>query len=190
MIKDGQSGARLQLTIIALVFFGPLLVATWMYTTGRLLPSGHSNHGELLLPVVNLAEAVPGSPLPALADGRWVLLYANDAQCESSCRDALYRSRQIRLMLGKDMDRLSRVFLHGDSPLDTVFLENEHKGLQTITDKGLAAMLEHKRPAELASGGIYLVDPLSNLVMYFSPELDPRDIAADLQHLLELSRIG
>jgi hypothetical protein len=36
-------------------------------------------------------------------------------------------------MLGKEMDRLIRVFLHGDSAPDTVLLADEHEGLVTLT---------------------------------------------------------
>jgi hypothetical protein len=39
-------------------------------------------------------------------------------------------------------------------------------------------------------GGIYLIDPLANLVMYFPPDLGPRELVDDVKHLLRLSRIG
>ena len=185
-----SKGGRLQLAIIALVFFGPLILATWMYMSGRLQPAGTTNHGTLLTPVAALADEMPESPVVALADGKWLLLYANETSCEESCRDALFRQRQIRLMLGQEMDRIVRVFLHGDATPDRVFLDNEHQGLKTITDNGLASLLEERRPEGLRPGGIYLVDPLANLVMYFAPDLDPRDVVEDLKHLLELSRIG
>ncbi|MGI9261819.1 MAG: hypothetical protein ACR2QR_07275, partial [Woeseiaceae bacterium] len=53
---------RLQLVFIAVVFLGPLILATWMYRSGALAPDGSSNHGALIEPVVNIAESVPGSP--------------------------------------------------------------------------------------------------------------------------------
>jgi hypothetical protein len=59
-----------------------------------------------------------------------------------------------------------------------------------MKDKGLRELLEKKRPMDLVSGGIYLFDPLANLVMYFPPDLDPRDMVDDIKHLLKLSRIG
>jgi hypothetical protein len=71
-----------------------------------------------------------------------------------------------------------------------VFLEGEHPGLKTISDKGLEELLDKKRPQDQVPGGIYLVDPLANLVMYFPPDLEPRDIVDDIKHLLRLSRIG
>ena len=93
-------------------------------------------------------------------------------------------------MLGKDMDRVGRIFLHGESLPDKVFLDDQHRGLITISDKSLGALLEERRPKELPPGGIYLVDPLDNLIMYFPPDIVPGDMADDLKHLLELSRIG
>jgi hypothetical protein len=185
-----SKGGRLQISIIALVFFGPLIVATWMYMSGRLQPEGRTNHGELLLPAVNLGDVLGESPILGASDAPWRLVYANEAVCDDPCVEALYRLRQIRLMLGKDMDRVGRIFLHGDSAPDKVFLDEQHQGLITITDMALSELLEERRPKEVPPGGIYLVDPLDNLIMYFSPDILPGDMADDVEHLLELSRIG
>ena len=67
---------------------------------------------------------------------------------------------------------------------------NQHAGLITMTDLSLARLLEEKRPAELLPGGSYLIDPLGNLVMYFPPNLDPKEMVGDIKHLLKLSHIG
>lgn len=182
---------RLQLTLIAAVFAGPLALAAWMYySNSSLTPASGSNKGALLLPIVSLRAAEPKSDLHKIAPDQWLMLYANTAECGDTCRDALVRLRQSRLMLGKDMPRVVRVFLHGDSAPDTVSLEQQHAGLITITDRGLSALLEDKRPADLQSGGCYLIDPLGNLVMYFPPELNPKDMVGDIKHLLKLSHIG
>ena len=181
---------RLQLLGIAAVFLGPLLLATWMYRTGALVPAGFSNHGTLIEPAVSIRDELPASPLNSVADGQWVLLYASGDACGDACREALYRLRQTRLMAGREMDRIVRVFLHGDSPPDRVFLEGEHPGLKTMNDKGLKRLLEEKRPQNAMPGGIYLFDPLANLVMYFPPDLDPRNLVDDVKHLLKLSQIG
>ncbi len=191
MKKRKDIKGRLQLTLIALVFFGPLILAAWLYFSGEgLRPQGRSNHGALLEPIVNVAEALPDSPITEYVDSHWFLIYAHDGACDQTCKDALYTLRQSRLMLGDDMDRLQRVFLHGDSPLDTVFLADEHAGLITLRDGSLTELLENKKPAELAANGYFLVDPLGNLVMYFRPDIDPRAMVEDIEHLLRLSRIG
>jgi hypothetical protein len=190
MTPSLNKSGRLQISIIALVFFGPFILAGWMYMTGRLQPVGRTNHGELLDPVVNLRDAVSDSPLFAAGAAPWRLLYVNEAACDEPCRAALYRMRQIRLMLGKDMDRVDRFFLHGDSLPDKVFLDDQHRGLITISDKNLGELLQERLPKALSSGGIYLVDPRDNLIMYFSPDVPPGDMADDLKHLLGLSQIG
>ena len=191
MTATTQRKGRLQLLLIAAVFLGPLVFAAWLYFSGQhLAPEGRTNAGELLQPIVNLADAVPDSPLNTAGDGRWVLLYANTGTCDEACRFSLYTLRQARRMLGREMDRLVRVFLHGDSPPDTLFLAGEHEGLITLQDRELDDLLKNKKPADLAGGGYYLVDPLGNLVMYFHPDIDPQAMVEDIEHLLELSRIG
>jgi hypothetical protein len=185
------AAGRLQLLLIAAVFAVPLAMAAWMYYfDNSLVPESGSNKGALLLPIVSLGDQLPQSQLHSIAPQQWLLLYANDHACGGDCEQALVRLRQSRLMLGKDMQRVARVFLHGDSVPDTVLLNEQHTGLITMTDKDLAVLLEEKRPTGLPAGGCYLIDPLGNLVMYFPPNLDPKEMVGDIKHLLKLSHIG
>lgn len=181
--------ARLQLLLIAGLFLGPLILATLMYYGGLdLRPSGRSNHGVLLEPVRQLSDRYP--ELRELSGGQWLLVYSNTDACNDDCRDALYALRQSRLMLGNDMNRLTRLFLHGDIPPDKVFLDEQHEGLRTLNNGSLAEDLWSALPRDVPSAGFFLLDPLGNLVMYFRPDLSPREMVGDIQHLLELSRIG
>jgi hypothetical protein len=191
MNNTPQRKGRIQFLLIAAIFLGPLAIAAWMYfSQSSLIPEGRTNHGTLLQPIVRLADALPDSGLHAVSEGRWLLLYANRGACDDSCEYSLYTLRQSRLMLGKEMDRLVRVFLHGDTPPDTVLLAEQHEGLATLQDDRLGELLDGKRPAGLAPGGYFLVDPLGNLVMYFSPDTDPGAMVEDMKRLLKQSRIG
>jgi hypothetical protein len=191
MTAEKTGRGRVQLLLIAAVFLGPLALATWLYFAGQdLTPTGRTNNGALLQPIANLKDAVPESPLYPHSDGHWVLLYANDAACDEACAHSLYTLRQSRLMLGDEMSRLVRVFLHGDTAPDTVLLADEHRGLVALSDGALKELLDNKKPTDLEAGGYYLVDPLGNLVMYFRPDIDPGAMVEDINHLLELSRIG
>ncbi len=186
-----QEKSRLQLLLIALVFLGPLAVAAWLYFQGEsIAPTGRTNHGALLEPIINISASLSSAEVSKRKDRGWLLVYTNTTNCDDACRDALYTYRQARLMLGKEMDRVRRVFLHGDTLPDTVFLAEEHPGLITTEDNSLDGLLNNKRPAELPAGGYYLIDPLGNLVMYFRPDLDPAQMVDDIKHLLRLSRIG
>jgi len=189
--RTKQRVGRLQLLLIAAVFLGPLLVAAWMYYQGdSMQPQGRTNHGALLEPIENLADALPDSTIHTFYEQSWVLLYSHDTACDATCKDALYTLRQSRLMLGKEMDRLTRVFLHGNSPPDAVFLADKYAGLMTMEDGNLTKLLNNKKPANLPTNGYYLIDPLGNLVMYFQPDLDPSEMVDDIKRLLKLSRIG
>jgi len=187
---SNKSRGKLQLALVALAFGAPLLLATWMYKSDHWLPAGGTNYGSILQPIVNIADLLPSSPVVPLLDNQWLMLYVHNAPCETACLEALYRLRQSRLMLANEMNRVTRVFLHGESTPDRVFLEEQHGGLVTIIDQDLGDLLGAKRPAEQGAGGIYLIDPLGNLVMYFSSDLPPGEMVEDVKHLLKLSRIG
>ena len=191
MTPEKDIKGRLQLILIALVFFGPLILAAWMYFIGPgLRPDGRTNHGALLEPIVSIAEELPDSTLNAHNDGHWLLIYENSGLCDEACEYSLYTLRQVRLMLGKEMDRLKRVFLHGDSAPDKVLLGEQHAGLIALEDSSLSDLLQKKKPEALATGGYFLVDPLGNLVLYFRPDIDPSDMVEDIKRLLKHSRIG
>ena len=189
MTGAGRKKGRIQFLIIAAVFFGPLLFAAWLYYQGGAFqPETRVNHGALLEPIINLEDELPVSAIHA--NRAWRLVYANGGPCDDVCRQALHTIRQSRLMLGKEMDRVLRVFLHGDEAPDNLLTADEHQGLITLRDDALRSVLDNKKPRALAAGGYYLIDPHGNLVMYFSPETAPRDMVDDIKRLLKLSRIG
>jgi len=191
MSNPNRASSRALLLMIAAVFFGPLLFAGWLYYKGELVqPIGRTNNGALLEPVTNLVDVLPDSPLYEHNPGYWLLTYQNRGDCDEGRRRGLYTTRQLRRMLGKEMDRVRRIFLHGESLPDTVFLADVQKGLISLRDEDLSELLDQKRPIGLAAGGYYLIDPHGNLVMYFHPDLDPGDIIDDIKRLLKLSRIG
>lgn len=189
--KPRQGSGRTQLFLIALIFAVPLLGAIWLYYGENApRPEGRSNHGALLTPVISLADELGDSPLLAATADHWALVYVQRGPCDTDCEDALFRMRQSRLMLGNDMSRVRRVLLHGLDAPDTLFLEEEHAGLVALQDPTASQALGDSRPRNLGAGGLYLIDPLGNLVMYFPDDISPRQLVDDIEHLLELSRIG
>lgn len=190
MDQTRRKKGRVRLILIMLFFLGPLFAAWWLYFGQILQPAGRTNHGDLVDPVINLWARQPESSLVAESGDKWLMIYANMAPCDNACRQSLYMLRQAWLVLGNNMARVHRVFLHGESPPDRVFIEKQHQGLITIRDDGLFQVLAESGPGDDRPGGIYLLDPLGNLVMYFPPELDSADMVEDIWHLLESSRIG
>jgi cytochrome oxidase Cu insertion factor (SCO1/SenC/PrrC family) len=193
---------RRQLIALAALFFVPLAVAFWMYygPTGW-RPAGDASKGDLIDPARPLATiALPTMDGPAtdaaFLRGKWTMLYVGDGLCDSRCRKALYLTRQSRIALNKDMDRVQRVFLVTGRCCDREFLAAEHPDLivARVEDDASAAVLEPFPPYDgvpvAAAGRIYLVDPLGNLLMSYSPGAPDKALLADVKKLLRLSHIG
>lgn len=186
--------SRLVPTLLALLFFGPLFVAVLMYYAGgdQWRPSGTKAHGQLVLP----PRSLPTGPIPlregAAADfgGKWSMLYVGRGDCDASCQEALYRTRQVRRALGKEMSRVQRYFIATSGAPDPGFLAAQHPGMLVLAeglgarDQVLAAL------GEFAEGDVFIVDPLGNLVMRFPAGTPMKDIHTDLELLLKASQIG
>jgi len=196
-----RSGRR-RLLALAALFFVPLAVAFWMYyAPGGWRPSGDASKGDLIDPARPLPElAVPtmdGTPTGAeFLRGRWTMLYVGDGLCDDRCRKALYLTRQTRIALNKDMDRVQRVFLVTDRCCDRAFLAQEHSDLVVaLVDDAASARLLAPFPtydgvSVAAAGRIYLVDPLGNLLMSYAPAAPEKALLTDVKKLLRLSHIG
>ena len=68
-------------------------------------------------------------PRPDFLRGKWSMVYVGDGLCDDRCRKALYLTRQSRIALNKDMDRVQRVFLVTGRCCDRGFLAQEHPDL-------------------------------------------------------------
>jgi cytochrome oxidase Cu insertion factor (SCO1/SenC/PrrC family) len=193
---------RRQLLGLAALFFVPLAVAFWMYygPTGW-RPAGDASKGDLIDPARPLAAiALPtmdgGTTDARLLTGKWTVLYVGDGLCDERCRKALYLMRQSHIALNKDMDRVQRVFLVTGRCCDRGFLSEEHPDLVVarVEDAASAALLEPFPTfggVPIADAGrIYLVDPLGNLLMSYSPTAPDKSLLSDLKKLLRLSHIG
>lgn len=193
---------RRQLLLLAALFFVPLAVAFWMYygPTGW-RPAGNASRGDLITPARPLAEIVLATAdgaqtQPGFLRGQWSIVYIGDGLCDDHCRKALYLSRQSRVALNKDMDRVQRVFLVTGRCCDRGFLTAEHPDLVVarVDDDASAALLEPFPTyggVPLADAGrLYIVDPLGNLMMSYAPTAPEKALLTDLKKLLRLSHIG
>jgi len=178
---------RWGLILIALLFFVPIWSA--MYLVERWRPAGTVNHGVLVDPLQQVDDfegrAVDGSQVAAgyFAD-HWTLVYYAETGCGEPCGLALYYMRQVRIALGKDMDRVRRLLLVGSEPDYSLasMLEMEHPRVDVLVTE-VPTPFDHV-------GAIHVVDPLGNLMMYYPPGVEPKGMLDDLKRLLKLSKIG
>jgi len=192
-----------QLVLLAALFFVPLAVAFWLYygpTSWR--PVGGTNKGDLVDPAVPLPAVALAKPDGTrtgtdLLQGKWTIAYLGDGACDERCREALYLSRQSRIALNKDMDRVQRVFLATGNCCDSEFLAAEHPDLAVAVlgnDADSRALLA-KIPAlggvpPATAGRLYVIDPLGNLVLSYSAAAPDKALLTDVKKLLRLSHIG
>lgn len=193
-MTDTVRKGRRTLLLLALVFLGPMAVAMVLYFTGfQVRPAGTTEHGVLYQPArqtPEVAMTLPGEPgASATLRGKWTLIVVGPGDCDAGCRQALVEMRQVRRALGKDMDRVQRLFVVTEGSADGAFLAAEHPGLGVLADDpGVAALAG--TAGTLASGDIVLADPLGNLVMRYPAGTGMKGIHADLKHLLKISTIG
>ncbi len=198
-----QRGRR-QLLLLAALFFVPLASAFWLYYgPGDWRPAGGTNQGDLVDPAVPLPDVVLAQPggtttPPGWLRGRWTILYLGPGECDERCRKALYLSRQTRLALNKDIDRVQRVFL-ATAPCcaDLAAVVAEHPDLVIAIlgdDAGSRSLMSAvPAPSDVPASGAgrhYLVDPLGNLVLSYGPTAPDKALLGDLRRLLKLSHIG
>jgi cytochrome oxidase Cu insertion factor (SCO1/SenC/PrrC family) len=177
--------------LVALVCALPVVASYLTFYVWR--PSGSTNYGELLevkpLPDVVLRGLDGSSFAPSDLRGKWVLLAVDTGGCDASCRDKLFKIRQIRLMQGKDMDRIERVWLVSDGVPPDPELARLHQGARLLEASGqdLNALLPGEdRPRDF----IYVIDPLGNLMMRYRRDADPNGMKKDFVRLLKVSRVG
>ncbi len=185
---------RLYLLFIVACFAAPLAAAGWL--AGHWTPGNTIQHGELLHPAQPLDLRLTSlDGRPTALQGRWILLYAGSARdCDARCHTALYDLRQVRLALGKEMERMETVLLLDAMPDVALrqWLADEHAAMTVgVDDAGVQSRLMEAFARTDATGDwIYLIDPLGNLLMRYPVTVEPRGVLKDLQRLLKWSRIG
>ena len=194
-LPDPQPRSKAKLYLIIAICAAPLLFSYLSYYVIK--PEGRTNYGTLLdprqYPMPTLHAVLQGGSAQELNayHGKWIMLQVSSSDCALACQNGLFAMRQLRLMQGKEMDRIERVLLvPDDGPMETMLLR-EYDGLHIlrVDPKALQAWL----PADADTGiedRLYLIDPLGNLMMRYQRNADPANVKKDLVKLLTASSIG
>ena len=190
-----KAQGRWKLFAIILVCASPLIASYLTYYVIK--PEGRTNYGALIDPRQHPMPPLGATTLdgkPADLDaykGKWIMLQADSGDCAEACRTKLFQQRQLRLIQGKEMDRVERVWLvTDDKPIDTVLLR-EYDGTRVL--RADPAKLRQWLPVEQGAAvtdHVYMIDPLGNLMMRFPKNPDPNKMKKDVSKLLRASSIG
>ncbi len=191
--------SRLKLALVISVFAGPLLAAfIWYYGfDADRAPAGQSNHALLIEPAVPLAafENLRYDQRPANLESLqkfWTVVHLVKQPCDDDCRKSLYNTRQTRIAVGKDGNRVQRyLILQNEDLLAQLQAGHADASFLIDSDRGLGSQVRAIfRENGLGADDAIVIDPLGNAMMAVPADLDPRLFLKDLKKLLKISRIG
>ena len=160
-------------------------------------PQARTNYSELITPTREMPEALAmgnlagDSVTAASLHGQWLLVVVAGGACDALCEKQLYVQRQLRETLGREKDRVDKVWLIPDSaPPRAAVLEAISAGQPTtvlhVDATALAQWLVPSQGQQLADH-IYLVDPMGQWMMRTPANPDPGKLKRDLDRLLRAS---
>lgn len=186
---------RWKLFLVILICALPLILSYVTYYVIK--PTSRTNYGTLLdprlYPIPRLNSVLQGGGPEELSEfkGKWVMLQVSSSNCQAPCQNGLFAMRQLRLMQGKDMDRIERVLLITDNqPMETSLIR-QYDGVHILrADSGPVNAWLPVEQGETVQDRLYLIDPLGNLMMRYNVDADPNKVKKDIIKLLKASSIG
>jgi len=125
--------------------------------------------------------------------GHWVLVnVVQQAECLQVCLDSLHKSRQITLMMGKDIARIRRLALLEAGTTVQILTQEWQDDARLIKASASPRLVEAvtRVVGKLEPGMLVIMDPLGNLMMKYAVGYDPYKVRNDLSKLLRISQIG
>ena len=173
---------RVMLVVLFAIAIVPLVGAYWLYESSRSAkPWGTTNRGELLDPIVSVADlkisAADGKA--SLVSGQWWLVVVESGGCPQECQSAVHQLHQLHILLGRDASRVRRALVSmGDAPLDESVRKNYPE------------LVLFNAPPDALRPGVYIVDPLGNVVLRYDYRDADKPVLEDMKQLLKVSHIG
>ncbi len=167
---------RWTMVFVLLVCMAPVVASYFTYHVIR--PSGHARYGELIDPQRPLPD-VPTTGLDGAAGnlralkGQWLLVSVAPASCDKACQSNLYWQRQLRETLGREKDRVDRVWLVTDEATPAAAMQpalSEFTVLR-VPAATVSGWLQPEAGHQIGEH-IYVVDPMGNWMMRFPAAMD------------------
>jgi hypothetical protein len=185
---------RIKMLLVLALCAAPVIASYLAYFVIK--PEGRSNYGSLIQPTRSMPELalqrLDGQALSSQAlHGQWLLLVVAAADCPAACEQRLYAQRQLREMLGRERDRLDKVWLvtgpgQPRAPLLSALLAPPEVAVLRVDAAALARWLVPEAGHALEDH-LYLVDPMGEWMMRFPVEFDPAKVKRDIDRLLRAS---
>jgi hypothetical protein len=182
---------RVKMLLVLLVCAAPVVASYFSYFVLR--PQARTNYGSLILPTRSLPalalRTLDGQPVEAASlRGQWLLLALGPSDCPAGCQKHLYMQRQLREMLGRERDRVDKLWLVTDTAevpaeLRTALAADPSLQVLRVPRESLAAWLQPEAGHALEDH-LYLVDPMGEWMMRMPADAEPARVKRDLDRLL------
>ena len=185
---------RLKMLLVLLVCAAPVIASYLTYYVIR--PAGRTNYSTLVLPTRSMPDlalrTLDGATLKASTlRGQWLLLVVGPAACDAGCEKRLFMQRQLREMLGRDRERLDKVWLITDEQVLPGAMQSALQGAAPVRALRVprAAVASWLAPADgqALEDHLYLVDPMGEWMMRVPADPDPGRVKRDLERVLRAS---
>jgi len=198
MNKQQQKNRRTIVLLFAMSII-PFSIAWFLSANSDFLKKG-TNQGILITPPVTTEtkeflgfDAFSTENLKEL-QGHWVLMNVlPNSECNDICQKAIHKTKQLRLMMNKDLTRIRRVAViipDVDAEKAKQWWTDDLRLIRIKPASSLLKKLRAIRKEGIPDGMLFLMDPLGNLMMQYQPEFDPYEVKRDLGKLLRISQIG
>jgi hypothetical protein len=186
---------RMKMLLVLAICAAPVIASYLSFYVFR--PQGRTNYSELVSPQRPIPPDLPLTDLQGVAikaeslKGQWLLIVVSGGACDATCEKHLWLQRQLRETLGREKDRVDKLWLVVDDVaprakiLDAIRTNTEMTVLR-VPKAALSAWLEPVAGQALGDP-IYIVDPLGNWMMRSPADPDAVKLKHDVEKLLRAS---
>ena len=189
------ANGRFKMLLVLAVCAAPVIASYLTYFVIR--PEGRTNYSELVEPLRPIPADLPltdlqGAPVRAeTLKGQWLMVVVSGAACDAVCEKQLWVQRQLRETLGREKDRLDKVWLIDDAaaprPQTLAAIQtNTNATVLRVPARALSAWLQ-PAAGQALEAHMYIVDPLGNWMMRVPANPEPAKLKRDVEKLLRAS---
>ncbi len=195
-------GRRVMLAVL-LVCAAPVVASYVTYFFIR--PEARTNYSELILPQRPIPAALAlhdlrGKPVPpASLRGQWLLVVVSKGACDARCERLLWLQRHQHETLGKDKERVDKLWLVDDlaapRPETLRAIGGGMGGASLPFAPTTVLRIDHAQlarwlapaPGRSLADHFYIVDPQGDWMMRAPADPDPARLKRDVEKLLRAS---
>ena len=185
---------RWMMVFVVLLCAAPVIASYFMFYVVQ--PRGDA-YGELIHP----ARELPADLSLRTLDGQayaaerlkyqWLLVVVDGGSCVADCEQHLFMQRQLREMLGRERERVDKLWLVVDEAAIRPELRQSLEATPAMQilraeREQLASWLQ-PAPGQSLTSHLYLIDPLGRWMWRSPTRAEPQRIKRDLDKLLRAS---